>query len=251
MKKILQESNFVLKRTLIRLLLHGGAILSAAIVVFAVFQISTFNTKPKASFPKEDMELGKKFVGTRDTEGSTFDFDIYETVSALYNDSDSVVIASFSEQPRYVLTYSLAKNDPIQGVTKYKLKVDTVLKGKMNERMITLSQMGQYESDKFETKLKPDTKYILFLRERNYEREFDKMLKEFDGKLSEEQIKDADSFFENDKILYQTSACEAGVFEILPDETLYAHLDYGFAPSFEGRHYSELVKAIQSIQKQD
>ena len=160
--------------------------------------------------------------------------DIYNSVEEALQFCDGVVIASFTAPPRNVRVYR--PEDEEDYTTKYKLEVDAVIMGGIGNRIITLSQMGRYESDEYETKLKPNTKYLLFLLERNYAKEFD-----------EKRAEEMNIFFENDKILYQLVSCESGIFEIRPDDTLYSYVDYGYGPSFDGKHYSELVKEIQAV----
>ena len=236
MKKNLQQSKHTFSYYLMWVLLPAIAVLCVATVIL--------NNHSKINFATggSNFEPEKKFVGSRDTSGFSADMDIYNSVEEALFFCDAVVIASFSEQPRNVRVVlpgdEYLKEEEIveHYVTKYQLEVDTVIRGEIKERMLTLSQFGKYESNEYTTKLKLNTKYLIFLHERNYEKEFD-----------ETRAKEFNVFFENDKILYQLVGCESGIFEIRPDDTLYSYVDYGYGPSFDGKHYSELVKEIQAI----
>lgn len=194
----------------------------------------------------------KKFVGSRDTEGFSADMPVYESADELFEASDCVVIASFSKKPRNVLVSSehiyMPPNEEtgFEGLdmisdnysTKYVLNVSEVIKGDIQGDTIVLAQLGKYESDEYETKLKPNTKYLLFLGKRNYD-------KEFSEEFTEERAKEFNSFFENDKILYQTVCSESGIFEIRKGNALYAYADFGFAPSFDGEKLDALLAEFE------
>ena len=229
-----------------RLALPAIAILGFATAVLAMHPS---DDSGESSDKVNDIVPQTKFVGTRDTPGFCMEMLIFDNAGDVAEFCPAIVIASFSEQPRDVPIYSTAREDAKQKefyeeikdsigdryVTKYQLNIDKVLTGELEDSVITLFQSGKYGSDYYETKLKPDTKYILFLYKKSYE----EMRKTTPNGV---ELK---SLFEDDKILYQVPNGEGGIFEILPDDTLYSYVDYGFGPTFDGKHYSELIKEIQ------
>jgi len=167
---------------------------------------------------------------------------IYSSPQELYNDSDCVVIASFSEEPRNVEVYDETEHmiaeakgttPRIHYVTKYKLNTREVVKGDIEDKEITLFQLGQYKSGMYETSLEADTEYLLFLSERDYYREFD-----------EKREIEFNTLFGEDKIMYQLFYLDGGIFEILEDDTLLPYADYGFSPSYDGKGLDVLLRDI-------
>jgi len=162
---------------------------------------------------------------------------IYNSIKELYNISDCVVVASFCEEPRNVqisLDWGKGPEKKISYVHKYDLIVTEVIKGQINSDHMTLSQLGAYENS-YSVKLKSDTTYLLFLVERNYEKEFD-----------ESRAKEYDDFFEDDLILYQFANEENGVFEISPDGLLLSYSDYGYAPTYNNKRLNDLLDELNS-----
>jgi hypothetical protein len=192
----------------------------------------------------------KKPVGSRDTLGFSMDLPVYNSIQELFDRSDLVVVASFKDEQKDVLAYSehilRPKNEEenFEGldvlieryVTKIVLNVSEVVKGETAGSSIILSQMGQYKSNDYETKLKPNTKYLLFLSERNYDKEF-----------NETRAQEYNDFFGGDKILYQLSNAEVSIFEISEDDTLHSYVDYGFATTYDGKKLGYLVNEFRNI----
>ena len=193
---------------------------------------NTLDSKPK-----------EKIIGSQigEIHGN---YPIYQNVKEHLERSDCVVIASFTDKPRNVSVRNpfeeqLAKERGLEPsdnyVTKYRMNVSEVLAGEVEGDVITLSQLGVYESHENETKLEPNIKYVLFLSRRNYDEEYD-----------ETRLDEMNSFFEDDKILYQVNVSETGVFEILEGYLLYSLSDVSYAPSFDGKPLESLISEIKA-----
>ncbi|MCL2487823.1 MAG: hypothetical protein FWE80_03990 [Oscillospiraceae bacterium] len=204
--------------------------------------------------------VGKpKFVGSRDTAGFSMNSFVFDNVKEMVELSDCIVIASFSKKPQVYLSYDNERMGVQFHSTRYELKVSEVIQGKPAGETIVLTQLGKYGSDDYETKLKPDTKYVLFLTERDYDKEWEAFLNdptwdiknyaEKDRKNVAEnradKAKDFESYFGHDKILYQATLGEMGIFEIRQGDVLYAYADLGFSPTFDGRKPGDLIREIR------
>ena len=229
-----------------KLFVFTASVLCVVLLSFSLFYIFGLNSADS----KSEYTYQPKFVGSRDG-GSSFEYAvIYETAKEFYEASDCVVIASFKESPKTVVTREeeSERSETIESggaittrisCAKYQLNVHEVMKGEINEKTITFSQLGQYGSDDGETKLKPNTKYLLFLNERNYDKEYEQY------RNNKKMLSEFKAFFGEDKIIYQAKQMEFGIFEIKPDNTLYSYVDYGFAPTFDDKSLQDLVKAMK------
>lgn len=220
------------------------ATITGFVLVFVFVSVYLISNHGSASETQRDNDTIQETESFSPQIFTSLNFLVFENVRDLLKFTDCVVIASFSERPRDVEVYieSEAQRAKLRGeeppkdyVTKYKLNVSKVIQGEVEGDVITLSLLGLYESNWYaETKLEPNTQYLLFLNRRDYDKEYD-----------ESKAKEQNSFFENDKILYQLINAEGSVFEIREDNTLYPQAKIGFAPLFDGKPLEDLLKEIR------
>ena len=97
------------------------------------------------------------------------------------------------------------------------MHVEKVLKGELIEGCeITFSQVGKPDSDKYETKIKKDRKYLLF--------------------LCKKDIVDED--------VYDATGVEQGIVEIKDNHKLYSYFDEGIMPEYDGKDISKISNEI-------
>lgn len=156
----------------------------------------------------------QKFVGSRNTPNIFFEMEPYQTVAAIKEDSDAVVIAHYSEAPK-------EWKEEAAGMelhsSRYMLHVDTVLQGDIKENSnIVFSQVGKPDSDEYETKLKKGKQYLLFLCK-----------KETAGEA-----------------VYDAAGMEQGIVEIKNNQKLYSYTDIGAMAALDGKDFAVLQQEL-------
>lgn len=134
------------------------------------------------------------------------DAKVYQTADAISSNSDLIVVAHYSESP-----------EAADGTVEYQLEVDQVLSGDAGQKELTFSQRGKPDNDKYERKLKKDTKYILFLTPD-----------------------------EEDEDTYCALGAEQGILEILNDGKVYPYSGTGITATYVDMNSQEVISAIQS-----
>lgn len=144
-----------------------------------------------------------KFVGSRDTEGFSCDTETYQAVEDLLKNSELIVIGT-AGKPQEV-------TEKFYGETLYASKipitVKEVLRGAVSSASVNVLQTGKPDSDNYETKLKENEEYILFLNS-----------KIFYGET-----------------VYDCTGIEQGIFEIKQDGSLYSYADFGISATFDNK----------------
>lgn len=158
----------------------------------------------------------EKYVGSKHTEGFSLNMEIYDSVEKMTSTSDLIVIASYSAPP----TEYYEKDDETGFElysTRYILHIEKVLKGDLEEgNEILFSQMGKPGIDEYETKIKQDKKYILFLAQKTL----------------------------TDEAVYDANGIEQGILEINENNRLYSYFDEGVMPEYDGEKLSKLEAEI-------
>ena len=110
--------------------------------------------------------------------------------------------------------------------TIFTIQVEQVIKGPEDLNTIKVFQLGEYSSDEYETKLKEDTTYLLFLTE-NYTRDTDT----------------------GPEILYNSISFEQGIFEIDDAGLLKAYSRIGISPQLEKKEFTLLEQELQNVMR--
>lgn len=156
----------------------------------------------------------KKYVGSRDTEGFSADMIQYKTVEELKNDSELIVTGYYNKKPE---TVEENFNGEILYASKYEFNINETIKGEIKEKVIYVMQTGKPDSDNFETKIKKDSNYILFLNS-----------KDLQG------VK-----------VYDCAGAEQGIFEIKSNNKLLSYVDFGISTKYEDEHKDKLITEIK------
>lgn len=152
---------------------------------------------------KKQTDGVSKFVGSRDTEGFSCDLETYEDENKLFTDSELVIIGVVNN----VSEVSENFNNEVLYASKINIVVKEVLKGNETIRFVSVLQMGKPDSDDYETKLKIDHEYVLFLNS-----------KAFQGET-----------------VYDCTGIEQGIFEVDGNNKLYSYVDFGICATFDNK----------------
>ena len=79
--------------------------------------------------------------------------------------------------------------------------------------------MGAMDSDDMETKLKLHEPYILFLNSKNFE----------------------------SSIVYDAAGIEQGIYQLMPDGTIYAYYDGAISTQWESKRTEQFMQSIEEI----
>lgn len=165
------------------------------------------------------MVSGKsKIVGSRDTLGVFSEMEIITSLKCLVDESELIVTASFSETPQTI--GEKAPRDRTLYAAQYHLKVEEQLKGECTDTIL-FWQSGKPGSDHYETKIKKNQKYILFLMKK--------------GILSPDG-----------QPIYDAVGVEQGILEVQAGDKLYSYTDQGFMPSYDGQSADSLMQEIKA-----
>lgn len=102
--------------------------------------------------------------------------------------------------------------------SQYRLQIDQIIKGECDDTIL-FWQTGKPDSDDYETKIKKDTQYVLFLRQK---------------------------YGNSTPPLYDAAGVEQGIVEIKPDNRLYSYTDEGFMANYDAKPTSILMEEITS-----
>lgn len=163
--------------------------------------------------------LSERYVGSLDTEGFSLDAPIFSNTKEMEETSEIIVTGKRIGSP-----------EPLQGNimtnTIFTIQVEQVIKGPEDLNTIKVFQLGEYSSDEYETKLKEDTTYLLFLTE-NYTRDTDT----------------------GPEILYNSISFEQGIFEIDDAGLLKAYSRIGISPQLEKKEFTLLEQELQNVMR--
>lgn len=153
-----------------------------------------------------------KFVGSRDTEGFSCDTETYQSVGELLKNSELIVIGT-AGKPKEVTEEFYGE---ILYASKIQITIKEVLKGTVNSASVNVLQTGKPNSDNYETKLKENGEYLLFLNS-----------KTFCGET-----------------VYDCTGIEQGIVEINPDSSLYSYADFGISATFDNKSVKTLKEEL-------
>ena len=161
----------------------------------------------------------EKFVGSKDTAGFNYLMEVYKSVEEIKLESDLIVIASYSSKPT-----ERCNKDETLGTesywSTYSMNIEKVYKGDVSEgSVITFGQNGKPDSDEYETKIKKDQRYLLFLFQKDTE-------------------------LTNGEIIYDAAGAEQGIVEIKENNKLYSYYDIGIMPEYDGSDFVKLEDQI-------
>ena len=179
------------------------AILCTVISFSILFSMAGCKTEKKSTTEPEFLDM-------------IFEPEIYQTVEQIKDRSDAVVIGYYTDEPAE--QYFKDDGTGLEFYTsRYSLHVEKVLKGELIEGSeLTFSQMGKPDSDDYETKIKKDRKYLLFLCKKD---------------IPEEEI-------------YDAAGMEQGIVEINDNNKMYPYGDIGIMKTLNGKDFSEIQKKI-------
>ena len=153
-----------------------------------------------------------KFIGSKDTNGFGCDLNIYESIAEIRDRSIAIVIAHYDSDP-FAVYYS----DVGLYASRYKLCVEQVFKGEITSGSeILFSQVGEFDSDQYETKIKKNKRYLLFLLRKST----------------------------TDEVIYDATGIEQGILEIQDDNKLYSYTNEGIMSTYDGKYLDEIIKDI-------
>lgn len=159
-----------------------------------------------------------EFVGSLDTEGFSLDAPVYEDLESMVSASELIVLGSLSGEAEIVPGEKMT-------TTIYDFAVDEVLKGD-STNTIKFFQLGADGSDNYETKIKKNKTYVLFLTY-NYSRETSK----------------------GEETIYNSISFEQGIFEVNGSGKLKSCTRIGVAPKLDNMNLSALKEEIQKEEK--
>ncbi|MEE1053317.1 MAG: membrane lipoprotein lipid attachment site-containing protein [Acutalibacteraceae bacterium] len=154
-----------------------------------------------------------KFVGSKDTEGFSADIENFDSTDDLEQNSQLIVLGTAEN----LIEVSEKFGEDILYSSKVSFKVKEVLKGDKSIKDIYVLQMGKPNSDNFETKLKPNKEYILFLNSKDF----------------------------NGETVYDCTGIEQGIFEINDNGKIYTYADFGISAKFDNKDKNELINKIK------
>lgn len=155
-----------------------------------------------------------KFVGSRDTIDFGCDLKIYTDADMLCDESEIVVLGTVKN----LTEVSEKFIDETIYASKISVDIIEVLKGENATKTLNVLQTGKPDSDNYETKLKKDKNYILFLNSKKF----------------------------NGETVYDCTGIEQGIFEIKQDDTIYSYVDFGISATFDGKTKKELKKVAEN-----
>lgn len=186
------------------------------LVIFVIFSIILLTACSRPS--DESSKADTKFVGSKHTESIHIDYEIYSSVKEMLQDSDLIVIAHYSDTPNNIKTKS--ENYTLES-SRYNLIIDEVIYGESKAKNIVFSQMGAFDTDNYETKIKKDKKYILFLKQKP----------------------------NIDEVVYDSAGSEQGIVEILDDDTLLSYFDEGISDELNKMKVDKIKSEISDSAK--
>lgn len=157
----------------------------------------------------------EKYVGSTDTPNYSCNIEIYKSLGQLADDSECIIMGKINEKPTEVTE---TFDDEILYASKYKIEIVETLKGDISDPSIDVLQTGKPDSDQFETKLKEQHAYILFLNSKTF----------------------------NGETVYDCAGIEQGIFEIQEDGQLYAYSDMGISLDYDRQSKNRLLSEIKS-----
>ncbi len=161
----------------------------------------------------------KRSVSSPNAKGSSADIPVFMSIEEMEESSQLIVTGKRIGAPEDLQGNNMTN-------TIFTIQVEQVIKGPENLNTIKFFQLREHSSDEYETKLKEDTTYLLFLTE-NYTRDTET----------------------GPEILYNSISFEQGIFEIDDSGLLKAYSRIGIAPQLEKKEFTlfeqELQKAIQ------
>lgn len=164
------------------------------------------------------------YVGSLDTDGFSMDVPVYGSLQEMMDDAELIVKGRVSEPPK---AYE-AGDDIIHSL--YAVDVSAVIKG-ADTQTVMVMQMGDPASDEYETKLRSDNDYLLFL-----------------AKAFTRPVEDGG------QTVYAAIGVEQGIFEITKADTLKAYSRLGISAQIDGKSNTafgqELIAQIQNEQNQ-
>lgn len=166
--------------------------------------------------PSANSKAQNKHVGSKNTPGLFMDMEIFKNADEIVAQSPLIVIASFSEDPTVV--EETTQIGDVLYASHYKLQVEQILKGSCEETIL-FSQFGKPDSDDYETKIKKDQKYLLFLMQKP---------------------------IDSNQPIYDAVGLEQGILEIQANDTLYCYYDDGVMPTFDGKPADILLEQVRS-----
>lgn len=164
-------------------------------------------------------EPSQAFIGSLDTEGFSLDAPVYEDLNGMVAASELIVVGKIKGEPE------ITHGDKMD-TTIYTFSVDDTLKGDKVEE-IKFFQLGVDGSDEYETKIKRNKTYVLFLTE-NYTR---------DTQAGESEV------------IYNSISFEQGIFEINGSGRLKSLTKIGVAPKMDNMNLTDLKGEIQTLSK--
>lgn len=166
-----------------------------------------------------EAKLSERYVSSFYTEAFSLDAPVFTDIKEMEEASELIITGKRIGTPE-----KLQGN--IMTNTVFTIQVEEVIKGPQELNTIKFFQLGEPSSDAYETKLKEDTTYLLFLTE-NYTRDTET----------------------GPEILYNSISFEQGIFEIDGSGLLKAYSRIGIAPQLEKKEFSlfkqELESAVQ------
>ncbi len=158
-----------------------------------------------------------KFVGSRDTVGFGGDLKVYEDLNAIYDESELVIVGTVKNLTEVSETF----NDETLYASKISVEIVELLKGDIATKSLNVLQTGKPNSDDYETKLKKDNSYILFLNSKKF----------------------------NGETVYDCTGIEQGIFEIKQDGNLYSYVDFGISATFDNKSTNILKEELRKDYK--
>ncbi len=154
------------------------------------------------------------FVGSLDTEGFSLDAPVFNDLESMVSASELIVVGKSTSNAETV------EGDKMT-TTIHTFTVEETLKGETVES-VKFFQLGTEESDEYETKIKKNKTYVLFLT-RNYTRETEN----------------------GEEVIYNSISFEQGIFEINGAGKLKPCTRIGAAPRLKDMSLEDLRLKIQ------
>ncbi|MBR2405681.1 MAG: hypothetical protein IKB04_01335 [Clostridia bacterium] len=154
------------------------------------------------------------FVGSLDTEGFSLDAPVFNDLNSMVSASELIVIGKTTSEAETI-------DGDVMPTTIHTFTVEETLKGDPVES-VKFFQLGAEESDNYETKIKKNKTYVLFLT-KNYTRETES----------------------GEEIIYNSISFEQGIFEVNDAKKLMPCTRIGAAPQLKDMRLENLRSKIR------